>query len=456
MTQKPIVIVGAGLVGSLLAILLGKKGYTVKVFERRPDMRKTKQYAGKSINLALSDRGIRGLKLAGVLDDVMKIAIPVYGRSIHQIDGNVVFQPYSADGKCNYSVSRSEINFTLINLAEQLPNVSFHFNEKCVDVDFTNTTVSFENTETKKITIESAEVVFGADGAFSAVRLNMMLKNDRYQYQQFYIETGYKELIIPPDANGEFRLSNHQSLHIWPRKEFMLMALPNPTGDFTCTLFMPFEGKNSFEQLKTREQVKQFFETHFADAVPLMPTYLDDFFKNPTSSLVTVRCYPWTIRKVALIGDAAHAITPFYGQGMNAGFEDTVILMELLDKHNGDWTNTLQEYQVLRKKDGDAIAQLALDNHIEMRDKTANPQFILQKKIEQWFYKLHPDKWIPLYDMVTYRPDIRYSEAMQKGYYQDKIMQDVLKLPNIENNWNSKTTEEFILECLKKQPFQYY
>lgn len=455
MTQKPIVIVGAGLVGSLLAILLGKRGYTVKVFERRPDMRKTRQYAGKSINLALSDRGIRGLRLAGVLDDVMKIAIPVYGRSIHQIDGNVVFQPYSADGKCNYSVSRAEINFTLMDLAEQLPTVSFHFNEKCVDVDFTNTTVSFENTETKKITSESAEVVFGADGAFSAVRLNMMLKNDRYQYQQFYIETGYKELIIPPDTNGKFRLNNYESLHIWPRKEFMLMALPNPTGDFTCTLFMPFEGKNSFEQLKTKEQVKQFFETYFADAVPLMPTYLDDFFKNPTSSLVTVRCYPWVIGKVALIGDAAHAITPFYGQGMNAGFEDTVILMELLEKYNGDWSNTLQEYQVLRKKDGDAIAQLALDNFVEMRDKTANPQFILQKKIEQWFYKLHPDKWIPLYDMVTYRPDIRYSEALQRGYYQDQIMQEVLHLPDIEKNWAIPMVEEFILKRLEIKPFQY-
>jgi kynurenine 3-monooxygenase len=231
----------------------------------------------------------------------------------------------------------------------------------------------------------------------------------------------------------------------------MLMALPNPTGDFTCTLFMPFEGKNSFEQLKTKEQVKQFFETYFADAVPLMPTYLDDFFKNPTSSLVTVRCYPWVIGKVALIGDAAHAITPFYGQGMNAGFEDTVILMELLEKYNGDWSNTLQEYQVLRKKDGDAIAQLALDNFVEMRDKTANPQFILQKKIEQWFYKLHPDKWIPLYDMVTYRPDIRYSEALQRGYYQDQIMQEVLQLPDIEKNWATPMVEEFILKRLEKQ-----
>lgn len=453
--NKPIIIVGAGLVGSLLAILLGKKGFTVKVFERRPDMRKTKQYAGKSINLALSDRGIRGLKLAGVYNDVMKIAVPVYGRMIHPPDGSTYFQPYSADGKCNYSVSRSEINFLLMNIAEQLPNVSFHFNEKCVDVDFNTTTVTFENTETHLSRTEDAEIIFGADGAFSAVRLNMMLKNDRYQYQQFFIETGYKELIIPPDANGNFQLQNHEALHIWPRKEFMLMALPNPTGDFTCTLFMPFEGQNSFEQLKTETDVKSFFETHFPDAVPLMPTYLKDFFKNPTSSLVTVRCYPWVIHKTALIGDAAHAITPFYGQGMNAGFEDCVILMELLDQYSDNWQNILHEYQVLRKKDSDAIAQLALDNHIEMRDKTANPQFILQKKIEQWFYKLHPDKWIPLYDMVTYRPDIRYSEALQKGYYQDAIMQKVLQLPDIEKNWNSSETEQFILQQLQQHPFKY-
>ncbi len=453
--DKPIIIVGAGLVGSLLSILLGKKGYTVKLYERRPDMRKTRQYAGKSINLALSDRGIRGLRLAGVLEDVLKISIPVYGRTIHLPDSTHYFQPYSADGKCNYSVSRAEINFLLMDLAEQLPNVSLHFNEKCVDVDFNTTTATFENTETHHLHTEEAEIIFGADGAFSAVRLNMMLKNDRYQYQQFYIETGYKELIIPPDSKGHFQLENHESLHIWPRKEFMLMALPNPTGDFTCTLFMPFEGQNSFEQLKTETDVKSFFETHFPDAVPLMPTYLKDFFKNPTSSLVTVRCYPWVIHKTALIGDAAHAITPFYGQGMNAGFEDSVILMELIDKHSGNWEYILKDYQMLRKKDGDAIAQLALDNHIEMRDKTANPEFILQKKIEQWFYKLHPDKWIPLYDMVTYRPDIRYSEALQKGYYQDAIMQKVLQLPNIEQNWNSSETEQFILQQLQQHPFKY-
>ncbi len=453
--DKPIIIVGAGLVGALLSILLGKKGYTVKLYERRADMRKTRQYAGKSINLALSDRGIRGLRLAGVLEDVLKISIPVYGRTIHLPDSTHYFQPYSADSKCNYSVSRAEINFLLMDLAEQLPNVSLHFNQKCVDIDFSKTMASFENTETGKISTEEAEIIFGADGAFSAVRLNMMLKNDRYQYEQFYIETGYKELIIPPNANGNFQLQNHESLHIWPRKEFMLMALPNPTGDFTCTLFMPFEGQNSFEQLKTETDVKSFFETHFPDAVPLMPTYLKDFFKNPTSSLVTVRCYPWGINKTTLIGDAAHPITPFYGQGMNAGFEDCVILMELLDKYSGNWQNILQEYQLLRKKDGDAIAQLALDNHIEMRDKTANPQFILQKKIEQWFYKLHTDKWIPLYDMVTYRPDIRYSEALQKGYYQDAIMQEVLKLPNIEHNWESKETEQFILQQLQQHPFKY-
>lgn len=453
--QKSIVIVGAGLVGSLLAILLGKKGYKVKLYERRADGRKTRQYAGKSINLALSDRGIRTLKMAGVLDDVMKIAIPVYGRTIHhlpessQTEPSIIFQPYSADGKCNYSVSRAEINFTLMDAAEQLSEVELHFNQKCVDVDFENTTVTFEHTETKKITTEKADVIFGADGAYSSVRLNMMLKYNRYQYQQYYIETGYKELIIPPDDKGNFMLDNYQSLHIWPRKQFMLMALPNPTGDFTCTLFMPFEGQNSFEQLRTPQDVQTFFQNNFPDAVKVMPTYLDDFFKNPTSSLVTIKCYPWVINHVALIGDAAHAITPFYGQGMNAGFEDCFILLELLEKHQHQWTNTLKEYQIIRKKDGDAIAQLALDNHIEMREKTADQKFLLQKKIEQWFYKLHPDKWIPLYDMVTYRPDIRYSEALQRGYCQDKIMQKILTLPDIEKNWQSKKIEEMILSLIK-------
>ncbi len=453
--DKPIIIVGAGLVGSLLAILLGKKGYSVKLYERRPDMRKNRQYIGKSINLALSDRGIKGLQMAGVLDEIMKISVPVYGRTIHNINKEIIFQPYSADKKCNYSVSRAEINFTLMNIAEQLPNVKLYFNERAVDIDFTNTVIAFENTDTKKITTEKAEIIFGADGAFSNVRLNMMLKNDRFQYQQFYIETGYKELIIPPDEKGKFRLSNFESLHIWPRKEFMLMALPNPTGDFTCTLFMPFEGNNSFEKLKTKKDVQYFFENNFPDATPLMPTYQDDFFNNPTSSLVTVKCYPWVINKTALIGDAAHAITPFYGQGMNAGFEDCVVLMHLLDKNKQNWVETLQEYQQIRKKDGDAIAQLALDNHIEMRDKTADENFLLQKKIEQWFYKLHPDKWIPLYDMVTYHPEVRYSEALQKGYYQDRIMQKVLKTPNIHQNWQTKEVEELILNLLHTQPFTH-
>jgi kynurenine 3-monooxygenase len=276
----------------------------------------------------------------------------------------------------------------------------------------------------------------------------MQLQSDRFEYNQHYIDCGYKELIIPPGENGSFKLEKN-ALHIWPRGSFMMIALPNPDGNFTCTLFLPFEGEKSFANLKTREQVKTFFETEFGDAVPLMPTLLDDFENNPTSSLVTVKCYPWTFdNKIALIGDAAHAIVPFYGQGMNCGFEDCVVLNGLIDKHKENWPAILQEYEILRKPDGDAIADLAIANFVEMRDKTADPKFLMQKKIEAKFSDKYPDKWIPLYSMVTYSPHIRYSEALINGQKQQAIMDEVMAMPDIEKIWDSDAVEQEILKWL--------
>ena len=272
-----------------------------------------------------------------------------------------------------------------------------------------------------------------------------MLSHDRFEYRQFYIEHGYKELNIPAGPNGEFLIEKN-ALHIWPRKNFMMIALPNLDGSFTCTLFFPFEGETSFAKLKTKEEVKAFFEKQFPDAVPLMPTLLDDYFGNPTSSLVTVKCFPWTFDdKLALIGDAAHAIVPFYGQGMNCGFEDCVVLDELITKHKENWHEIFAEYQLLRKPDGDAVAELALNNFIEMRDKTADPKFLLQKKIEAKFSAKHPDKWIPLYSMVTYSPQIRYSTAMKEGARQEEIMKPIMALPDIEKIWDSEEVEKMIL-----------
>jgi kynurenine 3-monooxygenase len=448
MSEKKITIVGAGLVGSLLSIYLSRRGHHVRVFERRSDMRKQKMSAGRSINLALSDRGWRGLEGVGIAEEIRKIAIPMYGRYIHHKDGSTAYQPYGKEGQAIYSVSRAEINMKLMDLAEQQPGVSIHFDERCLNIDRAGMEASFENEKNKSIRKEKSDLIFGSDGAFSASRLNMQLTSDRFEYQQHYISAGYKELIIPPGANGSFLIEKN-ALHIWPRGSFMMIALPNPDGNFTCTLFLPFEGEKSFARLKTREEVLQFFKEEFPDAVPIMPTLLDDFFTNATSSLVTVKCYPWVFdNRIALIGDAAHAIVPFYGQGMNCGFEDCVVLNELIEKHSGDWNNILGEYQQLRKPDGDAIADLAVANFVEMRDKTADPMFLLQKKIEARFSEKYPDKWIPLYSMVTYSPHIRYSTALREGNRQEKIMQKVMALPDIESKWDSHEVEQLILQQL--------
>jgi kynurenine 3-monooxygenase len=446
--SKNINIIGAGLVGSLLSIYLAKRGHKINIFERRADMRKTSGYAGRSINLALSDRGWRGLQGVGIADEIKKFAIPMYGRQIHNLDGTQVYQPYGKKEQAIYSVSRAEINMRLMDLAEEQSNIKIHFDERCERIDRSSLTAHFEHNNTHEKTSYSSDLLFGADGAFAASRLNMQLSSDRFEYNQHYITAGYKELIIPPGPNGEFLLEKN-ALHIWPRGSFMMIALPNPDGNFTCTLFLPFEGEKSFANLKTREAVKKFFDEEFASAVPLMPTLLDDFFNNPTSSLVTVKCFPWTFdHKIALIGDAAHAIVPFYGQGMNCGFEDCVVLNELIDKHGDNWENILDEYQALRKPDGDAIADMAVANFIEMRDKTADKIFLLQKKIEARFAEKYPDKWIPFYSMVTYSPHIRYSTALREGQRQQAIMDKVMATPDIEKKWESEEVDQLILSLL--------
>lgn len=444
--KKEITIIGAGLVGSLLSIYLSKKGYAVKVFERRTDMRKEKINAGRSINLALSDRGINALEEVGIMDEIRKICIPMHGRYIHNTDGSTAFQPYGKEGQFINSVSRGELNKKLMTLAEQ-QGVEIFFNHKCDKIDWGKNAITFELPDSSLITHYSS-LIFAADGAYSAARLQHQLQHDRFDYQQFYIDFGYKELNIPAGENGGFRLEKN-ALHIWPRGNFMLIALPNTDGSFTCTLFFPFEGEPSFDSLNTKEKVKPFFEKTFADAAPLMPTLEEDFFINPTSSLVTVKCYPWIREdKFALIGDAAHAIVPFFGQGMNCGFEDCSVLNSLVDKYGEDWQKILSGYQELRKPDADAIAELALNNFIEMRDKVADPKFLLQKKIEARLHEKYPDRWIPAYSQVTFNPHIRYSEALRRGQIQEAIMQEVMQMPGIEEKWETVEVERIILKKL--------
>ncbi len=441
-----ITVVGAGLVGSLLSIYLAKKGHKVSVFEKRSDMRKGGAIAGRSINLALSDRGWRGLARVGIADDIKKIAIPMYGRYIHLANGTIDYQPYGTAEQAIYSVSRSSINMRLMDLAEAQPNVQLHFDKTCTNIDKKNTTLNFTNLNGITETVAS-DFIFGADGAYSAVRTQLQLHSDRFNYNQYYIDCGYKELCIPVKADGTHMLEKN-ALHIWPRGQFMLIALPNIDGSFTCTLFLQLDGNTSFDALNSKEKIQTFFKTQFPDAFEIMPTLIHDFETNPTSSLVTVKCTPWVFNNnIALIGDAAHAIVPFYGQGMNCGFEDCVVLNELIEKH-GLNAACLQEYETLRKPDGDAIADLAIANFIEMRDKTADKNFILQKKIEAKISTKYPKLWTPLYTMVTYSPEIRYSEALQRGQKQQQIMDKILMLDNIHQNWDSDLVEQKILEFL--------
>ncbi|MBL7916014.1 MAG: FAD-dependent monooxygenase [Bacteroidia bacterium] len=444
-SEKNVLLIGAGLVGSLLSNYLTKHGYKVEIFERRPDMRKDKISAGRSINLALSERGWRGLNGVGLSDAVRKVAIPMAGRMIHHQDGNINYQAYGKEGQAIYSVSRGGLNCVLMDESEK-SGATIHYNERCTHVDLDKNIASFENIVTGRKQTLTADLIISSDGAYSAGRLSLLF-TDRFNYSQSYLEHGYKELTIPPAADGTHQLDKN-ALHIWPRGGYMLIALPNMDGSFTCTLFFPFEGSPSFTELNSKEKVSAFFKEVFADAYSLMPTLKDDFFNNPTGSLMTVKCFPWTWKnQVALIGDAAHAIVPFYGQGMNCGFEDCVELNDLIVKHNHDWSKIMPEYQLQRKPNCDAIADLAVANFYEMRDLVGHPDFLLRKKIEARIFDKHPEKWVPLYTMVTFN-EFPYSEALSRGKKQDQIMDQVMALPNIEKVWDSPEVESKILSML--------
>ncbi len=441
--DKHIGIVGAGLVGSLLSIYLAKRGYQVTVYERRPNMRQHVLDAGRSINLALSNRGIRALEYVGLAESMKKVAIPMNGRMIHNAKGDLTFQAYGKEGQFINSVSRSGLNMMLMDEAEK-QGVHFFYEYKCEDIDFESTTMKMQSygSHMKR----KFDVIVGADGAFSSVR-GAMESDGFVTTRQDFLEHGYKELRIPSSELGGFLMAKN-SLHIWPRESFMLIALPNPDGTFTCTLFLPFEGTLSFKALGTDEKIFEFFKTHFPDTLPLMPTLLEDFRDNDTSTLVTIRSYPWIKNNTVLIGDAAHGVVPFYGQGMNAGFEDCYVLNQLLDKHADDWSEALPEYQKYRKPDNDAIAQLALDNFVEMRDLVADEDFLLRKKIEARLHELFPEEWIPLYSMVTFKEDMRYSEALKNGTLQRQVMDKVMEKPDIATTWDQLNFRELVDQFL--------
>lgn len=443
-TPKNIAIIGSGLVGSLLAIYLRKAGHQVTVFDRRPDIR-TIEFSGRSINLAMSNRGWRALREVGLEDEIKKIAIPLDKRALHVVGKPVYFQPYGKQGEAIWSISRGVLNRTMIDLAEEA-GTNFRFNEKVWDISLPEARLFTGESEKGEWKAYSYDLVFGCDGAFSRVR-HKMQRRSRFDYSQDFIDVGYKELTIPANNDGSHKLDMN-SFHIWPRGRFMFIAMPNLDGSFTCTLFMPFEGEISFESIKTKDDAKNFFNNYFPNVMQVIDDLANDFFENPTSAMVTMKCYPWTYwDKVALVGDSAHAVVPFYGQGMNAGFEDIFILNELMTAHGDDWESIFSNYQESRKPNADAIAELSYRNFIEMSSKTSNPKFLLQKKIERRFAEKYPDKWIPTYSRVTFS-DRPYVEALAIGDKQERIMEQIMELPDIESQWDSEVVTDEILALL--------
>ena len=426
------VLIGSGLAGGLLAAYLGRHGYEVDLYERRADPREGNIVGGRSINLALSTRGIYALEQLGIADEVLRQAIPMRGRMIHEKSGALHFSAYDRDpNKFINSIGRAALNTTVIEAAQRHPSVRVHFNHRCTDVDLDSATAKLfpSDGETAmsaasfdhQIIRARGDAVIGVDGAFSAVRQSMQKKITGFEYDESYLAHGYKELAIPPAPDGSWRMEK-EALHIWPRKSFMMIALPNPDGSFTCTLFWEFDGPRSFASTRTNEQIRHFFDEEFPDAVPLMPSLLDEFKTNPTGSLVTIRCGPWFYKdKIALVGDAAHAVVPFYGQGMNAAFEDCVVLDKCLAEFPQDRQRAFAEYFERRKENTDALANLAVQNFIEMRDKTASKAFRAKKKLDHLLEGFLPGIYLPLYTMVTFTR-IPYCAGARRARLQNRIV----------------------------------
>jgi kynurenine 3-monooxygenase len=418
-----VTLIGAGLNGPLLATSLVDRGFRVEIYERRPDMRRVSVSAGRSINLALSTRGIHALAEAGLWDVMNQIIIPMKGRMMHSVTGELTFQPYGKDdAEVIYSMSRAALNIALMNAAEA-KGVSIHFQQRCTGFDVKTGIVRLRHEETAEETTIQSEVVIGCDGSASAIRTEM-LKLPRFNFSQQYLDYGYKELTIPAGSQGEHRLET-QALHIWPRGNHMLIALPNIDGTFACILFLPFEGADSFAGLATPAHVKQFFESRFPDVVPLMPQLADNYFANSTGTMVTIKSSPWHIEgRALLLGDAVHAIVPFFGQGINCGFEDCTCLIELLDRHGADWPRVFGEFEHDRKVNTDAIADMAIENFTEMRDRVADARFLFRKKVELALEAKYPELFVPKYAMVTFHR-IPYSVALARGVVQDRMLAEL-------------------------------
>jgi kynurenine 3-monooxygenase len=433
---EKITLIGAGLNGPLLAILLMQRGFAVEIFERRPDMRRVRMSAGRSINLAISTRGIFALQQAGLWERMRNIIIPMKGRMMHSIAGELTFQPYGKnDAEVINSISRAELNIALMNAAEE-QGATIHFHKRCSGYDLKTGEIRLRNDDNGEENIRETEVVIGCDGAASAMRAEM-LKLNRFNFSQQHLDYGYKELTIPAGADGRHLLETN-ALHIWPRGNHMLIALPNIDGTFACILFLPFEGPDSFASLSTQPEVIRFFEQRFPDAIRLMPHLADNYATNPTGAMVTIKCSPWHVEgRSLLLGDAAHAIVPFFGQGINCGFEDCTYLVELLDRYGAEWTHVFAEFEKGRKVNTDAIADMAIENFTEMRDRVADSRFLFQKKVELALEAKYPKLFVPKYAMVTFHR-VPYSVALARGVVQDRMLAELCDgVDRVEDlDWN--------------------
>ncbi len=412
-------VVGGGLVGSMVAALLGREGFPVELIDRRGDPRTGQIEAGRSINLAISARGLNGLAALNANDQLLALGVPLYRRAIHarhSAGGGVAYQAYGDGRQAIYSFSRGELNRALVGAAGATPNVGLSFGRRCVDVDLEAGTVAHVDAGTGADRRTSRGVIIGADGAFSAVRSGLQ-KRLYQEYSQSFLEHGYKELYVPARPDGSPALEMN-AMHIWPRGRFMMMAMANWDHSFTVTLYLPRTGENGFDRLTTPGDVQGFFEREFSDAVPLMPSLIEDFFANPTGAMVTVRTYPWQVGgRAVLIGDAAHAIVPFYGQGVNCGFEDVLELVDQIKANPGDLTLAFDRYQQIRKPNAEAIADLALMNFHEMRDQVASPLFLWKKRLEHLLALALPGWYRPLYPMIAFSL-IPYAEARARAAQQ--------------------------------------
>ncbi len=453
--MEKILIAGAGLVGSLLSIYLARLGHQVHIFDRYPDFREAEVPGGKSINLTLCERGFAALNRVGVGDRVRSISVPCYGRVIHHVDGTLEYQPYGTRREAIHSVSRNHLNRVLLGLAMEQPTLECHFKKRILEVDLTLPSLTLRDLRTGELTEHQGDRLFGADGAHSAVRTQMQ-RSRRFDFAQVYLDQAYKELSVAPAADGGWALEGH-AIHIWPRSHYMLIGFPNLDYSFTLSLHMPYEGvEPAFSSVLTPDDLRELFNTSFSDAVPLLPNLVSDFFGRPEASMITVRCFPWTYEdKVLLIGDAAHAIVPSYGQGANSGFEDCSVLADCLIDAEGDWRQVFARFEAQRKPNADAIGDLALEHFHELRDLVGDREFQLRKRVERRLNVLYPDRYIPLYNLISFTC-VTYVEALRREREQRTLLDRVMASAAVRDRLERGDSEESLDPLLSDLTMEHF